>query len=77
MQKLQMPRSQESVAIRDPSGDTVVRPPNEVTVPEITGNLREDGSDDNVTAIEQSLPFKNGEKRADEQDNQTITSAYE
>jgi hypothetical protein len=77
MQKLQMPRSQESVAIRDPSGDTVVRPPNEAPVPVITGNLREDGSDDNVTAIEQNPPFKNGEKRADEQDNQTITSAYE
>lgn len=77
MQKWQMPRSQESVAIRGPSGDTVVRQPNEVTVPVITGKLREDGSDDNVTAIEQNPPFKNGEKRADEQDNQTITSAYE
>ncbi len=73
MQKWQMPRSQESVAIQDPSGDTVVRQPNEVTFPEITGNLREDGSDDNVTAIEQKPPFKNGEKGSDD----NIKSAYE
>ncbi len=73
MQKWQMPRSQESVAIRDPSGDTVVRQPNEVAFPEITGKLREDGSDDNVTAIEQKPPFKNGEKESDD----NIKSAYE
>lgn len=63
MQKWQIP---ESVAIREPSGDTVVRPPDEAAVPVIAGNLRENRSDDNVTAIKQSPPFINGEKRSEE-----------
>jgi len=72
-ERFRMPRSQESVAILDPSGDTVVRQPSEVAFPEITGKLREPRSDDNVTAIEQNPPFKNGEKRSED----NIKSAYE
>lgn len=66
MQKWQIPENQESVAIREPSGDTVVRPSNEETVPEIAGNLRENRSDDNVTAIEQGPPINNGGKRGED-----------
>lgn len=84
-QRFGIPINQESVAIRDPSGDTVIRPPNEANIPEITGKLREHRSDDNVTTIEQKPPFINGEKRADdntknkdhEPDNPNIKSAYE
>lgn len=74
MQKWQVP---ESVAIQGHSGDTVVRPDNTGKIqeeaitnpqllPEIAGNLRENRSDDNVTAIEQSPPINNGEKRGED-----------
>jgi len=66
MQKWQIQIPEEKVAIQTPSGDTVIHPEKDPLLPVITGNLREHRSDDNVTTIEQSPPFINGEKRSED-----------